>query len=102
MHHQPSRTNRRALALSPTWARGLSVVSIGALWSWFLLRFSLQDNPNGIAGVVGSVALLGGGASLTLLATQDLHLAYAGDHETDEREFALRNRAHRVALHYAL
>lgn len=33
------------------------------------------------------------------LATQDLHQAQAGDHKTDERELALRNGAHRVALH---
>jgi hypothetical protein len=99
---KPSMPNRPALVVAPLWARVLSVVSLGSLWAWFLLKLSLQDTPAGLAVAVGSLALLGAGGSFFLFATRYRNEAYAGDHELDERELALRNRAHRYALNYVL
>ena len=96
-----SVTNRYDLAISPRWARVLSVVSIGTLWGWFFLKFSLGEDSR-LASVVGLLALLGVGGSMFLLATQYLNQAYGEDHEIDERERALRDRAHRAALNYVL
>jgi hypothetical protein len=55
-----------------------------------------------VANAVGALALLGVGASMILLATQYLNQAYGKDHEIDERERAVRDRAHRIALNYVL
>lgn len=96
-----SVTNRYDLAISPRWARVLSVVSIGSLWGWFFLKFSLGEDSR-LASVVGLLALLGVGASMFLLATQYLNQAYGKDQEIDERERAVRDRAHRYALNYVL
>jgi len=95
------KTNRYALAISVRVARVLSVLSIGSLWGWFFLKFSLGEQSE-LASVVGTLALLGVGASMFLLATQYLNQAYGEDHEIDERERAARDRAHRVALNYVL
>jgi hypothetical protein len=94
-------TNRYELVISPRWVRVLSVVSIGSLWGWFFLKFFLGEG-SGLASVVGILALLGVGASMFLLATQYLNQAYGKDHEIDERERAVRDRAHRYALNYVL
>lgn len=102
LRKQTTISTRYALALSPTTARVLSVVSIGSLWGWFLLKFFLVDDAVGLANVVGALALLGVGASMILLATQYLNQAYGKDHEIDERERAVRDRAHRIALNYVL
>ena len=96
-----TKTNRYELVISPRWARVLSVVSIGSLWGWFFLKFFLGEG-SGLASVVGILALLGVGASMFLLATQYLNQAYGKDHEIDERERAVRDRAHRYALNYVL
>ena len=96
-----SMTNRYELAISPRVARGLSVLSIGSLWAWFILKFYLGED-SGLASVVGLLALLGVGASMFLLATQYLNQAYGKDQEIDERERAVRDRAHRYALNYVL
>ena len=80
-----SMTNRYELAISPRVARGLSVLSIGSLWAWFILKFYLGED-SGLASVVGLLALLGVGASMFLLATQYLNQAYGKDQEIDERE----------------
>lgn len=97
-----TKTNRYELAISPRVARLLSVLSIGALWGWFLLKFYLNDPSTGLLSAVGGLALLGVGGSMTLLATQYLNQAYGKDHEIDERERAVRDRAHRYALNYVL
>jgi hypothetical protein len=102
LRKQTTISTRYALALSPTTARVLSVVSIGSLWGWFLLKFFLQDDASSVANAVGALALLGVGASMILLATQYLNQAYGKDHEIDERERAVRDRAHRIALNYVL
>lgn len=102
LRKQTTSSTRYALALSPTTARVLSVVSIGSLWGWFLLKFFLQDDASSVANAVGALALLGVGASMILLATQYLNQAYGKDHEIDERERAVRDRAHRIALNYVL
>ncbi|MEY4609049.1 MAG: hypothetical protein RL625_1266 [Gemmatimonadota bacterium] len=99
---QKTASTRYELALSPKIARLLSVASIGSLWGWFILKFYLQDDASGLAGAVGMLALLGVGGSMILLATQYLNQAYGKDHEIDERERAVRDRAHRVALNYVL
>jgi hypothetical protein len=96
-----TKTNRYELVISPRWVRVLSVVSIGSLWGWFFLKFFLGEG-SGLASVVGILALLGVGASMFLLATQYLNQAYGKDHEIDERERAVRDRAHRYALNYVL
>lgn len=96
-----TKTNRYELVISPRWVRVLSVVSIGSLWGWFFLKFFLGEG-SGLASVVGLLALLGVGASMFLLATQYLNQAYGKDHEIDERERAVRDRAHRYALNYVL
>lgn len=96
-----TKTNRYALAVSPRVARVLSVLSIGSLWGWFFLKFSLGEQSE-LASVVGILALLGVGGSMFLLATQYLNQAYGEDHEIDERERSARDRAHRVALNYVL
>lgn len=96
-----TKTNRYALAISPRVARVLSVLSIGSLWAWFFLKFSLGEQSE-LAIVVGILALLGVGGSMFLLATQYLNQAYGEDHEIDERERSARDRAHRVALNYVL
>jgi hypothetical protein len=66
------------------------------------LKFFLQDDASSVANAVGALALLGVGASMILLATQYLNQAYGKDHEIDERERAVRDRAHRIALNYVL
>ena len=96
-----SVTNRYELAITPRVARVLSVLSIGSLWGWFFLKFYLGEGSE-LASVVGVLALLGVGASMFLLATQYLNQAYGKDHEIDERERAVRDRAHRYALNYVL
>ena len=96
-----SVTNRFELAITPRVARVLSVLSIGSLWAWFFLKFYLGEGSE-LASVVGVLALLGVGASMFLLATQYLNQAYGKDHEIDERERAVRDRAHRYALNYVL
>jgi len=53
----------------------LSVVSIGSLWGWFCLKSYLNDASTGLVSAVGSLALLGVGGSVTLLATQYLNQA---------------------------
>lgn len=102
LRKKTSMSNRYELAISPMWARVLSVVSIGSLWGWFFLKFYLNDESTGLVSAVGSLALLGVGGSMTLLATQYLNQAYGKDHEIDERERAVRDRAHRYALNYVL
>jgi len=97
-----SMTNRYELAISPRVARGLSVLSIGSLWAWFILKFYLGEGSGLASVVVGILALLGLGASMFLLATQYLNQAYGKDQEIDERERAVRDRAHRYALNYVL
>lgn len=101
-HNKTSMPNRYRRAMTPTRARALSVVSLISLWGWFLLKILLRDDAQGFAIAVGSLALLGFGGSCALFATQYLDQAYASDHEIDERELALRNRAHRYALNYVL
>ena len=66
------------------------------------MKFFLQDDGAGLANAVGALALIGVGGSMILLATQYLNQAYGKDHEIDERERAVRDRAHRVALNYVL
>ncbi|MFM8911030.1 MAG: hypothetical protein ACKOH8_10775 [Gemmatimonadota bacterium] len=57
-----TKTNRYALAISPRVARLLSVLSIGSLWGWFFLKFSLGEQSE-LASVVGILALLGVGGA---------------------------------------
>lgn len=97
-----SVTDRYELAISPKWARVLSVVGIGSLWAWFFLKFYLPDGSTTLVSAVGSLALLGVGGTMVLLATHYLGQAYGKDHEMDERERAARDRAHRYALNYVL
>ena len=96
-----TKTNRYELVISPQWVRVLSVVSIGSLWGWFFLKFFLGDDAR-LASVVGLLALLGVGGSMFLLGTQYLNQAYGKDDEIDERERAVRDRAHRYALNSVL
>ena len=96
-----SVTNRFELAITPRVARVLSVLSIGSLWAWFFLKFYLGEGSE-LASVVGVLALLGVGGSMFLFGTQYLNQAYGKDHEIDERERAVRDRAHRYALNYVL
>jgi polyferredoxin len=91
-----------ALAISPVVARFLSVLSIGSLWGWFFLKFFLSDASDGLAFMVGSLALLGVGGGMTLFASQYLNQAYAKEHELDERELAQRNRAYRYTVNYVI
>jgi uncharacterized membrane protein len=99
---QRSPARRHPLAISPPIARGLSVLSIGALWGWFFLKFSLSDAPDSRTLLVGSLALIGVGAAMLLFASQYLNQAYAKDAELDERELTERNRAYRYTLFYLL
>jgi len=91
---------RHPLTISPRVARALSVLSMGALWGWFLLKFSLGDAPDSRTFLAGSLALIGVGTGMLLFASQYLNQAYARGAELDERELTERNRAYRYTLFY--
>jgi len=99
---QRPSARRQPFVISPPVARVLSVLSIGALWAWFFLKFSLGYTSGNRIILVGSLAFLGVGGGLALFASRYLNQAYVKDSEIDERELAERNHAYRYTLYYIL
>ncbi len=94
----PQKPYRR---LAPRTARALSVLAIGGLWGWFLLKFLLPSTTGLVEFLVGSLALLAIVAAILLMLSTYAYRANAPAGAIDERELAERNRAYFVMVMYA-
>jgi multisubunit Na+/H+ antiporter MnhC subunit len=88
--------------LTRTTVRALSVLSIGGLWSWFLLKFLLPSASGAVELMVGLVALVAAVAAIPLMLSTYAFRANAPDGQIDEREVLERNRAYHHTLLYLL
>lgn len=87
--------------LSPRTARALSVISMGGLWGWFLLKFFLPS-ATGISEVlVGALAIIAVLSVIPLMLSTYAFRANAPAGAIDERELEERNRAYFVTVMYA-
>ena len=87
--------------LSPRTARALSVLAIGGLWGWLLLKFLLPSASGLVELFVGLLALLAIVAAIVLMLSTYAFRANAPAGAIDERELAERNRAYFVTVMYA-
>lgn len=95
---QPWKPYRR---FTPFTARALSVLAIGGLWGWFLLKFLLPSATGLVEVLVGVLALASIAAAIPLMLSTYAFRANAPATAIDERELAERNRAYFVTVMYA-
>jgi len=96
----PSRS--KYILLTPTSAKVLSVVAIGALYAWFLLKLFLTGDQPAMQLVVGVLGLIGVVSSIVMFLCTYGFVANAPDNCLDEREIQDRNAAYMRAYIYAV
>ena len=90
------------IALTPWSAKLLSVVALGGMYSWFILKFFLAEDRPALMVLVGCLALAGIIASMTLFVCTYSYVANAPERYIDERELSQRNAAYFRAYQYAV
>jgi hypothetical protein len=88
------------LALTPGSARVLSLISIGGMHLWFILKFFLEGTAPALQFVVGLTALVSiVGCTVVYVCTYNF-VANAPSTLLDERELAERNAAYFRSFQY--
>jgi len=98
--HAPDRT--KYILLTPRGAKALSVVAIGGLYAWFLLKLFLTDDQPAMQLAVGLLGLIGVVSSIVMFLCTYSFVANAPDKYLDEREIQDRNAAYMRAYIYAV
>lgn len=99
----PSSADRsKYILLSPLAARLLSVVAVGSLYLWFILKFVLTGEPTTLSLIVGLVGLIGIICSIVVFLCTYSFVANAPKKDLDERELQDRNSAYMSAYLYAV
>jgi hypothetical protein len=94
---KPRGPSRAYFKLSRGTARTLSVVALGSLLAWFVLKFQLTPDNAALQLTVGLLALVGMISCLVMFLSTYNFRAHAPDTDIDEREVAERNRAYFLA-----
>jgi hypothetical protein len=100
-HEKPVRARPKYILLTPLSAKVLSVVAIGAVYLWFLLKFFLSGDQPALQLAVGVLGLVGFCGSIVLFLCTYGFLANSPDEFLDEREIQNRNAAYVKAYIYA-
>ncbi|MFM1886076.1 MAG: hypothetical protein RL026_1233 [Pseudomonadota bacterium] len=94
---KPRGPSRAYFKLSRGAARTLSVVALGSLLAWFVLKFFLTPDNAALQLTVGVLALVGMISCVVMFLSTYNFRAHAPDTDIDERELAERNRAYVLA-----
>ena len=81
-------------SLQPSRARILSVVSLGGLHAWLVLKWVLPLEQNWAGLVVSGLALVSFVSTIAMFLTTYSFVAHAPNSDIDERELAQRNEAY--------
>ena len=100
-HEKPVRARPKYILLTPLSAKVLSVVAIGAIYLWFLLKFFLSGDQPALQLAVGALGLVGFCGSIVMFLCTYGFLANSPDEFLDEREIQNRNAAYVKAYIYA-
>lgn len=92
----------RYILLGPRSAKALSVLAIGAMYAWFLMKLFLSDGQPLLQLAVGMAALVGVVSSIVMFLCSYSFVANAPDRSLDEREIQDRNAAYMKAYTYAV
>ena len=98
--HAPDRS--KYILLTPRGAKALSVVAIGGLYGWFLLKLLLIGDQPAMELAVGLLGLIGMVSSIVMFLCTYSFVANAPDKYLDEREIQDRNAAYMRAYIYAV
>jgi hypothetical protein len=98
--HAPDRS--KYILLTPRGAKALSVVAIGGLYAWFLLKLLLIGDQPAMQLAVGLLGLIGVVSSIVMFLCTYSFVANAPDKYLDEREIQDRNAAYMRAYIYAV
>jgi hypothetical protein len=99
---KPGVDRSRYILLSPGGAKALSVVALGGMYAWFLMKLFLVRNQPGLQLAVGVAALVGMVGSIVMFLCTYSFVANAPDKYLDEREIQDRNAAYMKAYTYAV
>jgi hypothetical protein len=98
--HAPDRS--KYILLTPRGAKALSVVAIGGLYAWFLLKLLLIGDQPAMQLAVGLLGLIGVVSSIVMFLCTYSFVANAPDKYLDECEIQDRNAAYMRAYIYAV
>ena len=99
---KPAADRSKYILLSPGGAKALSVVAIGGMYAWFLMKLFLVGDDPGLQLAVGLAALVGMVGSIVMFLCTYSFVANAPDRYLDEREIQDRNAAYMRAYTYAV
>jgi hypothetical protein len=98
--HAPDRS--KYILLTPRGAKALSVVAIGGMYSWFLLKLFLRSDQPALELAVGALGLVGVLGSIVMFLCTYGFVANSPDKYLDEREIQDRNAAYMRAYVYSV
>jgi hypothetical protein len=90
------------ILLTPTSAKVLSVVAIGGLYAWFLLKLFLKSDQPALQLAVGALGLIGVVGCIVMFLCTYSFVANSPDKYLDEREIQDRNAAYMRAYTYSV
>ncbi|MBM3339437.1 MAG: hypothetical protein FJY62_05540 [Betaproteobacteria bacterium] len=99
---QPAADRSKYILLTPNGAKALSVVAIGSLYAWFVLKLFLTTETPVLQLIVGALGLIGVLSSVVMFLCTYSFVANAPDKYLDEREIQDRNAAYMRAYIYAV
>ena len=99
---QPAADRSKYILLTPNGAKALSVVAIGSLYAWFVLKLFLTAEPRVLQLTVGALGMIGALSSVVMFLCTYSFVANAPDKYLDEREIQDRNAAYMRAYIYAV
>jgi len=99
---QPAPDRSKYILLTPNGAKALSVVAIGSLYAWFVLKLFLNGEQPALQLIVGAFGLIGVLSSVVMFLCTYSFIANAPDKYLDEREIQDRNAAYMRAYIYAV
>jgi len=99
---QPAADRSKYILLTPNGAKALSVVAIGSLYAWFVLKLFLTAEPPVLQLTVGALGMIGALSSVVMFLCTYSFVANAPDKYLDEREIQDRNAAYMRAYIYAV
>ena len=99
---QPTPDRSKYILLTPNGAKALSVVAIGSLYAWFVLKLFLNGEQPALQLIVGALGLIGVLSSVVMFLCTYSFIANAPDKHLDEREIQDRNAAYMRAYIYAV
>jgi hypothetical protein len=99
---QPAADRSKYILLTPNGAKALSVVAIGSLYAWFVLKLFLTAEPPVLQLTVGALGMIGALSSVVMFLCTHSFVANAPDKYLDEREIQDRNAAYMRAYIYAV